>query len=254
MESRVQQALGLILTAFENGDIPEAVAHSTFPPANVPLSSWSFLNRTLVFLSGTADARGFRQWQSAHRQVKKGAKAIYILVPLIYKKETDGEEKGFLSGFKAAPVFRVEDTKGDPLDYQCIELPEFPLMDKAQTWGISVKAVPGNFRYYGYFNQHRQEIGLASQDECVFFHELVHCAESKLIELKSGQDPLQEIVAELGAHALCRLSGKSGDQFLGNSYRYIARYAEKIKLNPHQACLKVLSRVENALNLILERN
>jgi hypothetical protein len=32
------------------------------------------------------DARGFRQWQKANRQVKKGAKAIYILAPMFFKK------------------------------------------------------------------------------------------------------------------------------------------------------------------------
>lgn len=253
MTNQVQEALSLILNAFEAGNIPEAVAHSTFPPADVPMSKWSFLNRTLVFLSGTADARGYRQWQEAKRQVVKGAKAIHILVPLIRKKKED-EEKAFIYGFKAAPVFRKEDTDGEPLPYEAVELPELPLIGKAKAWGISVKAVPGNYRYYGYFSQFRQEIGLASKDECVFFHELMHCAEGRLIDLKGGQDPLQEIVAELGAHALCRLAGKSGDKFLGNSYQYIARYAEKVKLSPHQACLKVLGRVESALNLILERN
>jgi hypothetical protein len=100
---------------------------------------------------------------------------------------------------KASPVFRMQDTDGDPLDYQEIE-----------------KVVPGNYRYYGYLCPARQEI-----------------------------------VAELGAHALSRLVGKSGGEFLGNSYRYIARYAEKIKFSPHQAWLKTLRGVENALNLIL---
>jgi len=253
METKVQQALGLILKAFEDGNIPEAVAMSTFPPAIVPMNSWSFLNRTLVFLSGTADARGFRQWQSANRYVKKGAKALHILVPLIKKKKDENEEKMFLYGFKTAPVFRVEDTDGQPLDYEQITLPELPLMDRAKEWGISVKAIPGNYQYYGYFSPSRQEIALATKEECVFFHELTHCAESRLLDLKPGQDPLQEIVAELGAHALCRIAGKTGEQSLGNSYRYIARYAEKVKLSPHQACLKVLNRVESALNLILER-
>jgi hypothetical protein len=251
MNNKVNEVLGLILKAFEDGQIPEAVAHSTFPPANVPMNKWSFMNRTLVFLSGTSDARGFRQWQDANRFVKKGSKAIYILVPIIKKKKEEDEEKTLLYGFRTAPVFKVEDTDGEPLDYEQLELPELPLITKAEEWGISVKAVPGNYRYYGYFSPTRQEIGLASKDECVFFHELVHTAESRLIDLKTGQDPLQEIVAELGAEALCHLAGKSGSKYLGNSYQYISEYAKKLNLSPYQACLKVLSRTEKALNLIL---
>jgi hypothetical protein len=48
------------------------------------------------------------------------------------------------------------------------------------------------------------------------------------------------------------LAGKSGNKYLGNSYKYISRYAEKLKLSPYQACMKVLSRTEKALNLILQ--
>ena len=247
----MNEVLALILEAFESGKIPEAVAHSTFPQPNVPMNNWSFMNRTLIFLSGTSDARGFRQWQDVNRFVKKGAKAIYILVPIIKKKKEKDEEKTVLYGFKTAAVFKVEDTEGEPLDYEQQELSELPLMEKAKSWGISVKAVPGNYRYFGYYNKARQEIGLASQDECVFFHELTHSADNRLNTLKSGQDPLQEIVAELGAGALCHLAGKSGSKYLGNSYQYIFNYADKLNLSPYQACLKVLSRTEKALNLIL---
>jgi hypothetical protein len=55
-----------------------------------------------------------------NRYVKKGAKAFYILVPCIYKKEADDEEKEFLAGFKCSPIFRYEDTEGEELDYRQI--------------------------------------------------------------------------------------------------------------------------------------
>ena len=70
-------------------------------------------------------------------------------------------------------------------------------------------------------------------------------------KLKPGQDPVQEIVAELSAQALCRIVGKT-DKYLGNSYRYIERYAEKAGMSPHSACLKVLSDTEKVLKLILK--
>ena len=72
-----------------------------------------------------------------------------------------------------------------------LELPDFPLIERAEEWGISVKAVPGNYRYYGYYQPGRNEIALATPEESVFFHELAHAAHEKVKgALKPGQDPL----------------------------------------------------------------
>jgi len=150
------------------------------------------------------------------------------------------------------PVFKVEDTNGEPLDYQNIVLPELPLMQRAQDWVINVKAVPGNYRYYGYFAPERKEIALATPEEKTFFHEMAHAADHIIkSHLKSGQNPFQEITAELSAQALVRIVGKSTKDTTGNSYRYIKRYAEQIKMSPHKACLKILADTEKILNLIL---
>ena len=81
---------------------------------------------------------------------------------------------------------------------------------------------------------------------------LSHAADEKVKgSLKAGQDHFQEIVAELAAQALCILVGKQAKDTSGNSYRYIERYAEKAKLSPHSACLKVMSQTEKVINLIL---
>ena len=208
-----------------------------------------------MFLSGTGDARGFRQWKQADRWVKKGAKAVYILVPC-FKKQVDdetGEEKEVLRFFKSTSVFRYEDTDGQKLDYEQLEIPDLPLLDKAEAWGISVKAIPGNYRYHGYYSSQRKEIALATPEESVFFHELSHAAHEKVKGgLKKGQDPFQEIVAELAAQALCQLAGKKATDTFGNSYQYIEQYSEKANMTAHSACLKVLSETEKVLNLILK--
>jgi len=97
-----------------------------------------------------------------------------------------------------------------------------------------------------------RKIGLASREEAVFFHELSHVGHKKLLgELKKGQDWRQEIVAELAAATLCKIVGKTS-KHLGNSYQYIERYAESVKLTPWQACLKVISDTEKVLTLILD--
>jgi len=80
MNDKVKQVLSLIIDKFKNGEIPEAVAYAMFPIPDIPSAKWSLMNRTLMFLSGTQDGRGFKQWQKADRFVKKGSKAIYILV------------------------------------------------------------------------------------------------------------------------------------------------------------------------------
>ena len=67
MNDKVKQTLQNILDQFKTGDIPQAVAVSMFPIPDLPCSKWSLLNRTLVLLSGTMDARGYRQWQHADR-------------------------------------------------------------------------------------------------------------------------------------------------------------------------------------------
>lgn len=257
MNERVREILDGIIDKFKSGEIPDAVAMASFPIPDIPSSKWSFTNRLLMFLAGTGDARGFRQWKAANRWVKKGAKAIYILVPCM-KREIDedtGEKKEVLRYFKASPVFMYEDTEGEPLAYEQIKLPDLPLIRKAEEWGISVKAIPGNYRYRGYYSPNRNEIALATPEEKVFFHELAHAGHERLKgKLLTGQDPLQEIVAELSAQALCRLVGKQVNDTIGNSYQYIETYAEKLELNPYTACLRVLGETERVLGLILAVN
>lgn len=257
MNVRVSEILDGIINKFKAGEIPEAVAMASFPIPDIPCSKWSFTNRLLVFLAGTGDARGFRQWKAANRWVKKGAKAVYILVPCTGKEidEDTGEEKEVLYYFKPSPVFRYEDTEGEPLDYEQINLPDLPLIQKAEEWGISVKAIPGNYRYMGYYSQSRNEIALATPEEKVFFHEIAHAGHERIKgNLSAGQDPLQEIIAELSAQALCRLVGKQTSDTTGNSYQYIERYAEKLGLSPYTACLRILGETEKVLSLILRED
>jgi hypothetical protein len=77
MNNKVRQVLDAVVKRFETGAIPEAIALSLFPLPNIPAEKWSLLNRTLMFLVGTADARGYQQWKKVGRQVKKGAKAFW---------------------------------------------------------------------------------------------------------------------------------------------------------------------------------
>jgi hypothetical protein len=255
MSDKIKAALDGIIERFESGDVPEAIAYTTFPVANLPSSKWSFLNRFLMVCAGTMDARGFRQWELVKRQVKGGRKAFYIITPLMVKKETQQtDDEEVIRGFKASPVFRVEDTGGAPLEYENIKLPNIPLMDKAKEWGINVKAIPGNYSYYGYFSNQRNEIAMATEEESVFFHELAHASHARIRNRDGNQQSKtweKEIVAELSAATLCRIVGKTS-KHLGNSYRYIRHYSKKAGLTPIKGILSVLATVEQVLSQILQ--
>jgi len=205
-----------------------------------------------MYLSGTVDARGYRQWQKDKRYVKKGARAIHIIVPqMVNNRDRESEDEQILKGFLAKPVFRYEDTAGQSIDHKLPDLPDLPLTEKAKEWGISVKAIPGNYRFYGYYAPSKDEIALASNEETIFFHELAHAAHRKVIKDEKKDTWIKEIVAELSAAALCEIVGKSS-KHIGNSYRYIKKYAKDAGLTPTKACLKVIAEVNSTLNLILE--
>jgi hypothetical protein len=255
MSDKVRKVLETILVRFKSGDIPNAIAYSMNPVPDIPSARWSYLNKMVMYLSGTWDARGMRQWNRVGRTVKKGAKAIYILVPRVIKQRDyqRNEETRILKGFLGKPVFRVEDTEGDPLDYEKeIPLPELPLLERAKEWGITVTGRQRYTPYLGFYDHGNRHIELASPEESVFFHELAHAAHARLNGgLRDEPVWKKEVVAELSAQALCHLVGKKPQDWLGNSYRYIEKYAQSASLTPISACLRLLDTVERVLTLIL---
>jgi len=252
--TKAQTCLQQIVQLFKQGNVPEALAVVTIPPqANIPSAKWSISNRILQFLADTSDARGFRQWQDADRNVKKGAKAFNILGPKARKiTETDASgleiEKRIVMGFFAIPVFRAEDTDGEPLPYEPASPP--PLVDVAEAFGLSVNYQTFANRFYGYYQGSSKKIVLATHEAQIFFHELAHAAHHRIEgQLQGGQVPSQEIIAELTAATLAKLY--SPEVNLGFSYEYVKRYAEKSKKTIERACLAVINTVGQVLDEIL---
>ena len=256
---KVSETLKKIVELFKTGNVPKAISIATFPPFDVPSNAWSLANRIIMAIHGTSDARGFKQWNETNRYVKKGSKAFYILAPWIssVRREEDNEDNPvhisqILKGFLAIPVFKVEDTDGEDLDYQKLELPNLPLLNVAQSWGINVAPVAYQGGWYGYYRPDKDEIRLATPSEKTFFHELSHAAHKRILKnLVNGQDWKQEIVAELSAQTLCQVFGMNGENTTGNSYDYISFYAEKAKKDVGVACVSVLGEVEKVLSLIV---
>ena len=64
----IKEAVNKLLTIFQEKNL-EKVAHAVFRGKDIPADKWSFLNRVLMYLNDTEDARGFRQWQEVGRYV-----------------------------------------------------------------------------------------------------------------------------------------------------------------------------------------
>lgn len=251
-----------LLDMFESGNIPPAVARTVIARRsgdNKPCNQWSFGNQLIMLTFGTEDARGFRQWQEVKRNVKKGARAIYILAPLktkVMKTINDSftgddiqKEISIIKGFKAIPVFRVEDTEGEPLpDYNYVppELP--PLFDVAKQFGV-VKYYPYNHRELGSCSL-SGNIALYSEDVDVFFHELGHQVHGTIKPLRGGQHIDQEIVAEMVACVLCELYGYQG--YLWQGWEYMRAYAGQDPKKALKVIMDVLNEVEAVVGKILD--
>ncbi|MCX6155268.1 MAG: ArdC-like ssDNA-binding domain-containing protein [Candidatus Kapabacteria bacterium] len=80
-----------LLERFQTSNIPQAIAITKFPIPEVPMSNWSYFNQLICVLDGSQDFRGYKQWREVNRHVVKGAKATFILVPWMKKKEEDKE-------------------------------------------------------------------------------------------------------------------------------------------------------------------
>jgi hypothetical protein len=258
---RVQDATTRLLGMWGSGQMPERVAavmlRRQAGDGNRPSDSWSLTNQLVMLAHDTEDARGFDQWKEVGRAVIKGAKAFYILGP-VFKKVADDEapegERSVCVGFKAIPVFAVEDTEGDDLavaDYSPPVLP--PLHEVAEAWGLRVTWGAGARSAYGWYRSGARRIHLMTHDEGTFLHELAHAAHDRLgglVKAGRGQDPRLEIVAETTAAALALLYGFEG--YVVDAREYVASYgAAEGDQDASKAVLRHLAEVQKVLDLIL---
>lgn len=270
MNKKTKEVLLDLVRKFADGtdDLPDAIAKSYVMTPDVPCSKWSRNNRIFVLLEGTTDARGYKQWQEVGRHVKKGSKAIYILVPrmaVIKDKNSDdnnndGKEANGIKdakklsrrciGFSACPVFRYEDTDGDMLDeYEPKKLP--PLFGLARLNGLDVRYANTISGEFGSINVHAKRMTLSTESPDTFLHELVHYYDLReRKDLKNGQDAIQETVAQLAACALARMYG--GYDATKYTWDYIAVYAETTEPEKiAKQCLEVLDRVGTVIDAII---
>lgn len=260
---RVAEATEELVRLFESGNLPAAIAPLVWTAGRTdrPSDAWSLGNRLIMLLVGhTEDARGYRQWEAVGRHVKKGSRAIHILGPLTrtvtVRDEQTGEEtkKTVVYGFKAIPVFRVEDTEGDPLPAPDPTAAPFairplPLEAVARAWGYTIEYGPSTHGEYGYHVG--RCIHLSTDDPVTFWHELGHAADARHHELRGGQHPDQEIVAETVAALLARAHGEPTGK-LTFSRSYIDGYAQAAHKTLATAVMGLLTRIDAAMADILK--
>ncbi|NMC32285.1 MAG: M48 family peptidase [Veillonellaceae bacterium] len=223
----------------------------------VPSDSWSPGNRWIMLACGTTDARGFGQWHHAGRRVKPGSKALYICAPNPRKITSDEDDdpeaaRTIVAGFRWIPVFRIEDTTGQPVssaDYTPQILP--PLFDVAAKLGASVKWQPFDGKTLGRYRPSSKEIVLSDQTALTYYHELLHHLDSQIEPIRPGRLAEAELVAEFGGSVLCAMQGITG--YESSSYRYLRSYADgKEPQAVLRSIMAIAARVEKLVGIVLD--
>jgi hypothetical protein len=120
---------------------------------------YSFFNRLLIYIQKPDAKRvaSYKKWQEKNRQVKKGAKAITILAPIVSKAKSDSEEKDDadftqdVRGFRAVNVFDISDTEATSPEG---EVPETP-----QWWGENTPSETAD-KLFKYVSEVASDMGI----------------------------------------------------------------------------------------------
>jgi len=271
-EAKAAETLKDIETMMAGEELPDILEKTFFPDYEAPCNSYSPLNRALIYMKGTADARTNKQWYNTKRTIVKGSKGIRNWRPfLVNRKLTTGEktllkkvqdelkQQKILIGFYPFYTFRYEDTDGEPLaEMEEIEKVTFPKLEAvAAALGIKVEKGPqSSGTFWGFFSPTEGKIKVETDNWQTFAHELGHAVDDYLLKeqtgegLQNGQDPVQEAVAELTATLLSRVYNM-GD-YEANAYKYIKQYAGDSHIKTLGMVSKVFNRVQKVAAFIMD--
>lgn len=264
---RAQETATRLVQSFKSGEVPKALSLTFIRHTGERhADSWSWQNQLITALWGYSDARGFRQWQTVGRNVRKGERAFYILAPIRVKRTGNDAETGEKTesmvtvGFKGQAVFGLEQTEGEPYDATGMAgfIDALPLVEVARKWGLTVQTYDtgsgNNVKALGFY-RHGQAIALGVKNLAVWAHELIHAADDRLGELvKDKKQWRKEIVAELGAATILHCIGEHEAADDGAAWQYIESYANRHEVPPLKACQIALDRVCRCVDLILRES
>jgi len=265
---QVKEVTTKLLEQFRNPeDLPEKLA---FLYINMGRWSarWSAGNQLIAMIYEASDAATYKTWGNLGRQVNKGAESFSILKPLKRSYTTtddDGKEvrRSYIYGFGGHNVFRLEDTKITDQEVWdkfadnkkakefMSEAEEFfaPVLTKLELKSFEASNTQGSGAAAWY--SHKGSITMGVESLQVTAHELVHAIEHKLgnLTIAPGQQPDNELVAELGSAVMLNLMGHEDKVDLGFTYEYLTNYANGKDLT--KTCLSLLYRVDAAMKFAL---
>lgn len=179
----------------------------------------------------------YKGWQSLGRQVKKGSKAIELLMPVTIK-DKDDETKKKMIFVSRRNWFGISQTEG--AEYVAPAIPGFDFDNVLSALGITVepfKMVNGNCQGYARTDQQTIAINpVAANPEKTMLHEIAHCLlhadAGALNDAETLQRDVKEVEAELTAYIVQAALGRT--EKLSDSRGYIQNWmrdttAEKVR-------------------------
>ncbi len=196
---------------------------------------------------------GFQTWRGFGRFVRKGEKGIAILAPIVGRKQADAavdDEARAVLGFRAAYVFDIEQTDGEPLPH-----PAEALGDPGSRTAFLKAAVLAHGIAIDYVDDLNGALGISSGGRiqllgdlapAVEFTTLVHEYAHEL--LHRGDDrPASRDTRELEAEAVAFVVGDAIGLDTGDASRdYIHLYR-----GDREALARSLGRIQRVASTIL---
>lgn len=207
--------------------------------------TYSFGNQLLIAVQRPDATRvaGYRTWQAAGRQVRKGEKGIGILAPVVVnkrEKDENGEEteRRALVGFRAEHVFDIAQTdpipgkpqaEPDPISIAA-DLAFADLKRHAEGQGLTVRVASAGDGCRGYYRPADRLIVVDPSNEGawatkVLCHELAHSVLHPE-GYDAGDDPkprdLAELEAESTAFVVMSALGLETKDLAWYSFGYVA--------------------------------
>lgn len=209
----INRAVDELLAALEAGHSEQLKAYLA---AMGRFHRYSWGNVLLIHLGcpGATHVAGYRAWQRLGRQVRRGAKGIRILAPIV-RKDPQDEQRDRVVAFKTACVFDISMTDGDAL-------PEFAtvggdpgahlarLADFVRASGIELKHAEqtGGAEGMSLGGRIVLQAGLEPAAEfAVLAHELAHELMHREAESRPGSRTVRETEAEAVAFVVCEAVG-----------------------------------------------
>ncbi len=222
-----QTAIADLETALKAGRSEELTAYLN---AMGRFHRYSFTNLMLILSQRptATHVAGFKAWKKLNRYVKKGEKSITIIAPVIRRGDDDDEVRK-VRGFRAARVFDIAQTDGEPLP-EPLEVTGDPgpyterMVAVYDQFGITLEVVEDLGRAMGRSSGGRVEIqaGLAPAEHFqVLVHELAH---ERLHHVERDARP-EKAIRELEAEAVAAVvSSAIGLDSLRSAADYIHLY------------------------------